>query len=189
MKCQRCDKPATSHFTDLTGSEPKEIHLCAEHASEYLALQVNTAGSLASTLAQKLPRQMSVNKAAEELQELDQQTCPICGISFFEFRTHGYLGCPHDYDFFNKQIDNFILNNHGAHEHTGKVPVRTPDNAQEQMLLIRFRHDLDDAIQYEDYERASRLRDKIKEIEKSTLRQKSLHQTHVPEKSGANADA
>jgi protein arginine kinase activator len=169
MKCQKCDKEATFHISELTGTKPVELHLCEEHAREYLnrsAVQGEAAGSLASVLSQGMAKKMSLNKAAEELQELDQQTCPICGISFYEFRSRGYVGCPHDYDFFNKQIDAFILNIHGANTHTGKVPTRKPDNVQERMLLIKFRRDLDDAIQYEDYERASRLRDKIKEIEK-----------------------
>jgi protein-arginine kinase activator protein McsA len=47
--------------------------------------------------------------------------------------------------------------------------MRTTGNTQEQMLLIKFRRDLDDAVQYEDYERSSRLRDKIKEIEKKRV--------------------
>ena len=169
MKCQKCDKPATRHFSVLTGSETQELHFCEEHAKEYLTrpnTQGNQTGSLVSALATGLPKQMSLDKAAKELRELDQQTCPVCGISFHDFRSRGYLGCPHDYDFFNKQIDAFILNNHGANEHKGKVPMRSPDNTQERMLLIKFRRDLDDAVQYEDYERASKLRDKIKEIEK-----------------------
>jgi len=168
MKCQKCNKPATQHIVILTGPAAQELHLCAEHAREYLtqpAVPGASVGSLVSALSKGLPKQMSLNKAAEELRELDQQTCPICGISFHDFRSRGYLGCPHDYDFFNKQIDAFILNIHGAHEHTGKVPVRKPGNIQERMLLIKFRRDLDDAVQYEDYERASKLRDKIKEIE------------------------
>ena len=169
MKCQKCDKLATFHISELTGSKPVELHLCEEHAREYLnrsAAQGNAVGSLASALAKGLPKKMSLSKAAEELQELDQQTCPICGISFHEFKSRGYLGCPHDYDFFNKQIDAFVLNFHGADKHTGKVFVRKPGDTEKRMLLIKFRRDLEDAIQYEDYERASKLRDKIKTIEK-----------------------
>jgi len=146
-----------------------EYHLCEDHAREYLnqsSLRGGAAGSLASTLAKEVPQKMSFSRAAEELQEIDQQTCPICGISFHEFRSQGYLGCPHDYDFFNKQIDAFIQNIHGASEHTGKKPLRKPANVRERMLLIKYRRDLDDAVQYEDYERASKLRDKIQEIEK-----------------------
>jgi protein arginine kinase activator len=169
MKCQKCDREATFHVSELTGSEPKELHFCEEHAREYLdqlPVKGNMAGSLASALAKGLPNRMSLDKAAMELHELDQQTCPICGISFYEFRNRGFLGCPHDYDFFNKQIDAFVLNVHGANEHTGKVPMRDPGDSQERMLLIKFRRDLDDAVLYEDYERASKLRDKIKEIER-----------------------
>jgi len=170
MKCQKCNKEATFNVAILTGAEPQELHLCDEHAQEYLrqpAMQGSTVGSLASILAQGVAKKMSINKAAEELQELDQQTCPICGISFFEFRHQRLLGCPHDYDFFNKQIDAFVLNLHGSNQHTGKVPVRKVGDTTEQMLLIKFRRDLDDAVQYEDYERASVLRDKIKELEKN----------------------
>jgi len=169
MKCQKCNQLATFHISELTGSKPMEHHLCEEHAREYLnrsSIQGSAAGSLASALSQGLPKKMSLNKATEELQELDQQTCPICGISFYDFRSRGYLGCPHDYDFFNKQIDAFVQNIHGAHEHAGKVPERKIGNTHERMLLIKHRRDLEDAIQYEDYERASKLRDKIKELEK-----------------------
>ena len=170
MKCQKCNKEATFHISELTGSEPKTLHLCEEHAREYLnrsAIQGEMVGSLASVLSKGLPKKMSLDKAAEEKHELDQQTCPICGISFFEYRSRGYLGCPHDYDFFNKQIDALVQNVQGANEHTGKIPARKIADSKERMLLIKFRRDLDDAIQYEDYERASKLRDKIKEFEKT----------------------
>ena len=146
-----------------------EHHLCEEHAREYLnrsSVQGKVVGTLATALSQGLAKGMSYKKMNAELQELDQQTCPICGISFYDFRSRGYVGCPHDYDFFNKQIDAFVLNIHGAQEHTGKVPKRKVSNASERMLMIKYRRDLEDAVQYEDYERASKLRDKIKELEK-----------------------
>ena len=167
-KCQKCDKVATYVISELMGSKPKEHHFCEEHAREYLgqlSVQGGTAGNLVSALSQGLPKKMAINKTTEELQELDQQTCPICGVSFYDFRSRGYLGCPHDYDFFHKQIDAFIQNIHGAKQHTGKVPIRKIDNTQERMILIKHRRDLEDAIQYEDYERAAKLRDKINELE------------------------
>ena len=179
MRCQKCNKEATFHISELTGPEPKELHLCEEHAREYLnrsAAKGEMVGSLASVLSKGMPKKMSLNKATEELHELDQQTCPICGISFFEYRNRGYLGCPHDYDFFNKQIDALVLNVHGANEHTGKVPERKIGDTKDRMLLIKFRRDLDDAVQYEDYERASKLRDKIKELEKKQKEPISKHE-------------
>ena len=37
MKCQQCDKLATYHITELTGGKPQELHLCEEHARQYLS--------------------------------------------------------------------------------------------------------------------------------------------------------
>ena len=36
MKCQQCDKQATFHITELTGGKPQELHLCEDHARQYL---------------------------------------------------------------------------------------------------------------------------------------------------------
>jgi len=164
MKCQKCEKPATFHITELTGPQPQEHHLCEEHAREYLNDSSDT-GSLATTLAEGMTKQMSVSKAAAELKEVDQQVCPICGISFYEFRSRGRLGCPNDYDCFSKQLDALILSIHGETEHIGKVPKRTGKETSRRTLLIKLRRDLEDAVTCEDYEKASKLRDKIKEIE------------------------
>ena len=96
MKCQQCDKPATFHITELTGGKPQELHLCEEHARQYLTASSNeptAVGNMAAVLA----HQMQIGQTAEELARLDQQACPVCGITFYEFRSQGRLGCPHDY--------------------------------------------------------------------------------------------
>jgi len=168
MKCQKCEKAATFHITELTGSKPHERHLCEDHARTYLSessAQKDLAGAVASTLAQGLTKQMSLNKVAEELKELDMQTCPVCGISFYDFRSRGRLGCPNDYTCFGKQLDALILNIHGNTEHLGKVPKRTGKAPDQRTQLIKLRRDLNEAVTEEDYERAGVLRDKIKEIE------------------------
>lgn len=166
MKCQKCEKPATFHITELTGPKPQEHHLCEDHAREYLNDSSDQGdAALATTLAEGLAGTKSISKAAADLNELDQQVCPICGISFYDFRSRGRLGCPNDYDCFSKQLDALILNIHGETEHIGKVPRRTGGEGNRRTLLIKLRRDLEDAITYEDYERASKLRDKIKEIE------------------------
>src|SRR5690606_28752863 len=39
MKCQKCDKPATFHITDLVDGETNELHLCEQCAQSFLAPQ------------------------------------------------------------------------------------------------------------------------------------------------------
>jgi len=168
MKCQKCDKPATFHITELTGGKPLELHLCEEHAREYLTSSSNetsTTSSMAAALAQQMAQQMAVGQTAEELAKLDQQVCPVCGITFHEFRNQGRLGCPHDYLAFEAQLEPLILNIHGENEHVGKVPKRSSKGSEKRTQLIRLRREMSEAVAEEKYERASELRDEIRRIE------------------------
>jgi protein arginine kinase activator len=167
MKCQECERPATFHITELTGGKPKEFHLCEEHARQYLTQSAHEPGSpanMAAALAQQV-QHMAVGQTAEELAKLDQQTCPVCGITFHEFRNQGRLGCPHDYLAFEAQLAPLILNIHGENQHTGKTPKRCPQGSLKRTQLIRLRREMTDAVNEENYERASQLRDEIRRIE------------------------
>lgn len=164
MKCQQCDKPATFHITELTGGKPQELHLCEDHARQYLTAsssEPTAVGSMASVLA----HQMAIGQTAEELARLDQQACPVCGITFYEFRSQGRLGCPHDYVCFKTQLDPLIVNIHGESEHVGKRPHRPTGGSEQRTQLIRLRREMKEAIDEENYERASELRDEIQRIE------------------------
>jgi protein arginine kinase activator len=164
MKCQQCDKPATFHITELTSGKPQELHLCEDHARQYLTASSNeptAVGSMASVLAQ----QMQIGQTAEELAKLDQQACPVCGITFYEFRSQGRLGCPHDYVCFKAQLEPLIVNIHGESEHVGKRPNRPAGGSENRTQLIRLRREMKEAIDDEHYERASELRDEIQRIE------------------------
>ena len=164
MKCQQCDKPATFHITELTGGKPQELHLCEDHARQYLTASSNeptAVGGMTAMLAQ----QMQIGQTAEELARLDQQACPVCGITFYEFRSQGRLGCPHDYVCFQTQLEPLIVNIHGESEHVGKRPRRPGSGSEHRTQLIRLRREMKEAIDDEQYERAGKLRDEIQRIE------------------------
>lgn len=167
MRCQKCEKPATFHITELTGGKPQELHLCEDHAREYLSQSSEEPTSTAAmaALAQQIAKHMPVGQTAEELAQLDQQSCPVCGITFYEFRNQGRLGCPHDYVCFESQLEPLILNIHGENEHTGKTPKRSPKGSERRTQLIRLRREMKEAVADEDYERASKLRDQIRRID------------------------
>jgi protein arginine kinase activator len=167
MKCQKCEKPATFHITEITDDGVVELHLCEDHARDYLAETEQPDPTPAPTLAGVLAEQIKSSQSADELKRLDQRSCPVCGITFFEFRSKGRLGCPHDYTCFESELAPLIVNIHGANEHTGKRPKRGGEAADKQTTLIRLRREMKDAVECEDYEQASRLRDEIREIEQS----------------------
>lgn len=163
MKCQHCEKPATFHITELTGDTPQEVHLCEDHARGYLT-QSEDAESEAPTLAGAIANQLKLGQTAKELARLDQQACPVCGITFFEFRQQGRLGCPHDYVAFEQELEPLIVNIHGASRHTGKHPKRFDQGTDQRTEMIRLRREMKEAIEREDYERASEIRDEIRRL-------------------------
>lgn len=169
MKCQQCEKPATFHITELTDPEAiREVHLCEECAREYLAQQEqeqDAAEMQAGGLTDAWSHQLKVNQTAEELAQLDQRACPVCGITFYEFRHVGRLGCPHDYVCFEEELEPLIINIHGETKHVGKQPKQGAERAERMTELIRMRREMRECVEQEDYERASQLRDQIRQLE------------------------
>ncbi|QEG43676.1 UvrB/UvrC motif-containing protein [Roseimaritima ulvae] len=163
MKCQHCEKPATFHITELTGADgPKVLHLCEEHARGFLSQDSPTPmASVASALA----KQLKLGQTKEELAELDRKACPVCGITFYEFRNAGRLGCPYDYTHFQKDLEPLLSNIHDSLEHHGKRPKRMAPNADLQAQAIQLRREMDEAVEREDYERASEIRDQLRGLE------------------------
>jgi protein arginine kinase activator len=164
MKCQQCNKTATFHITELTKGKPQELHLCEEHARQYLT-QSEEEPAVAPSLAGVLAHQLAVGQTAEELAKLDQRSCPVCGITFYEFRNQGRLGCPYDYVCFSAELEPLIVNIHGETEHVGKKPPRYAAGTENRTQLIRLRREMKAAINDEKYEHASKLRDEIRAIE------------------------
>lgn len=164
MKCQHCEKPATFHITELTEPEgPVMVHLCEEHARAYLSQE--STDSPANALAGMLAKQLKLEQTAEQLAKLDKKTCPVCGITFAEFRQAGRLGCAYDYVCFQSDLEPLLVNIHGAKMHRGKRPSRQAGSPDRQHKLIQLRREMQEAISKENYERAGELRDEISKLE------------------------
>jgi len=161
MKCQRCPKQATLHITEVLGEDRfEEVHLCEECAKKYLyepqpAKKAAAAGGKAADPLAEM----------EEPDAIGEKQCEACGLKFVEFRNHGRLGCPHDYDAFKDDLIPLLESVHGDTKHVGKTPRRLPRAKGAQLELAQLRRKLQQAVTDEQYEDAARLRDRIKELE------------------------
>lgn len=180
MKCQHCEKPATFHITELTEpSGPVLLHLCEEHARVYLSQESTDAPP--NVLASMLAKQLKLEQTAEELAQLDKKTCPVCGITFAEFRQAGRLGCAYDYVCFQEDLEPLLTNIHGSKVHRGKRPTRNTGSPDKQHELIQLRREMQEAISHEEYERAGELRDKIRGIEEEARQESGEPPSENPE--------
>lgn len=163
LPCNSCKKqPATVHMTDITPQgEKRERHLC-EPCAQKEGITPNTQGAV--NLNQMLTAFIGGGKVTA--QQIADLRCPKCKLSFVEFRNNGLLGCPCDYDAFEKALVSLIERAHqGASRHIGKSPRKIERPRPVESDLIGLRRDLIKAVDNEQYEEAARIRDRIQRIE------------------------
>lgn len=170
MICQICKKrEATIHLTEIIEGKRTEAHLCQNCAVEQgiaIKNQMPLNELLGNLLAAAPPDEEIMGEPEQEL------ACPHCGMTLEQFRKEALLGCPNDYEVFEKTLAPLIEKAHDDHcAHCGKVPSKTSGDIRKQLELIHLRNQLDNAVKTEDYEKAAKLRDQINEIEKKSLAQ------------------
>lgn len=165
-KCQECPKPATLHITEIREGDVQAIHLCESCAQKYLS-NVEVGGTAPVAPATEESDE-GPGQAEKESSEADEKTCPMCQITFKQFRGIGRLGCPHCYEAFHDELLPLLESIHnGETQHVGKSPSQSPAENQRNHELIRLKSELRDAISNEQYEVAARLRDQIQLLEKA----------------------
>jgi protein arginine kinase activator len=190
MKCQKCAKPAVVHLTEIITESSAfgqkkttvEIHLCLDHAvaaglltplagaaSHTVSIQALSAkkGALDATAA-IAPAAPGATDAARA-HDRPLETCPVCGMTWGQFRQGGLLGCGHDYDLFAPRLLPLLKRTQeGAGEHVGKIPPRTRrEEGDRQVVTLRLRRELQHAIDAENYEHAAQVRDQLRSLERN----------------------
>jgi protein arginine kinase activator len=163
MQCQICQKKeATIHLTEISDGVRTEMHLC-EHCAEDEGIAVKSQISLNELLSSLLAAQPADSETFGD--SMQQNSCPHCGFTLEQFRKEPVLGCPYDYEVFQKSLTPLIEKAHdGNTRHCGKVPSKTPADTRKEIKLMRLRQQLETAVNSEDYETAAELRDKIDQV-------------------------
>ncbi len=168
MLCQNCQqRSATVHMTKIVNFEKTELHLCevcAKAAGNELGIIFGTNFTFQNLIAGllgdsdlEIEQQPSIGKEIR---------CQNCGLTYSDFKNTGLLGCGECYRHFKTGLDPLFKKVHGSITHTGKVPRRTGGKVRIRKEIQDLRHQLQQAIHKEDYERAANLRDEIRELEK-----------------------
>jgi protein arginine kinase activator len=160
IQCQVCKKNiATVHLTEILKGKKREIHLCEECAGKK-GVAFKSGFSI-----QDLLTGLAGTAAAQEMAKMQQIKCPICGLSYLDFRQHGRLGCATDYTVFKEGLVPLLEKIHGGVQHLGKIPKKCGEACEQGRELLELRQALKQAVDQEDYEQAATLRDRIRTLE------------------------
>jgi protein arginine kinase activator len=166
MKCDNCNKTATVHLTEIKAGKKIEKHLCEQCAAQNEGLPVKSHVPINELLTNFVMAHSGMPRETGS-------ACEQCGISWAEFRQTGLLGCANDYQAFEKELTPLLQRAHGLERsqethHVGKVPTRrggTGVPMKRQVDVAKLRKELARAVEAEDYERAAKLRDQIRQAE------------------------
>ncbi len=160
MQCEICQsREATIHLTEIADGVRTEMHLCEQCAQEQ-----GVGAKSYIPLNELLSNLLSIGSKDEGPAGPGDSdlVCPHCGYTLEKFREKAVLGCPYDYEVFEKSLLPLIKKAHdGAAAHCGKIPSRMPKDSKQQIEVARLRRQLDEAVRKEDYELAAKLRDKL----------------------------
>ena len=153
MLCEKCGvNLATIHLSQNINGKKTEMHVCGNCAGQMGYLGVN---NIFNTDFFNILTPHAVNTAH----------CPSCGASYEDYRATKRIGCKDCYSNFESQIQPILDQLHGSHIHTGKLPVKADGKLRQKRELERMKKELKEAILNEEFEKAAKLRDNIKEIE------------------------
>ncbi len=164
MVCERCNKPASVHLTEISNGQRTEVHLCEACAQEVGYIQTPHV-PVTEMLNQFLQTQT-------HMQDKETLRCADCGMTWREFKDTGLLGCAKDYVLFESHLRGVIETaQQGGNHHTGKAAGLKKADAEDavqlrQAQLRRLQKELATALKQESYEAAAKLRDEIKTLER-----------------------
>lgn len=170
MICQSCnEKEATVHITKIINGVKNEMHICDECARQNQEYNIMSQGNLGFSLPFQniLDGFFEVMGAPAQTPSVEEKVCPVCNMTFEDFRRTGKFGCSNCYSAFEPKIMPIVRRIHGNIQHTGKVPKRTGGMLKLQRDVEKLKEQLKIAVGNEEYESAAKLRDEIRRIESS----------------------
>ena len=162
MLCEKCQKrPATVHMQQFINGQVTQMHLCQE-----CAVQPDSPLSFEQFLHGLLD--MFSNMQQENVPRQKPEAnyrCPVCGLSFEDFKRTGKLGCAECYQTFRREMDSILKNIQGGNRHEGKYPQKAGAGMLSRRRIDKLKLELAQAIEKEEYENAAGLRDQIRALE------------------------
>lgn len=164
MKCQKCGKyDATVHMTESINGMKTETYLCkycAEEEDKSFVFKSPFYTDFDNFFQSfwESPKLNHPSKVAVE-------SCKGCGSTLSDIQKTGRLGCGECYKSFRDRLLRPLKEIHGSNIHTGKVPKRIGKEIAKSSEIETLKDRLSRAVLDQNFEKAAKLRDLIRELE------------------------
>ncbi|MBQ9308378.1 MAG: UvrB/UvrC motif-containing protein [Clostridia bacterium] len=169
MICEECNtREATCQVNVIIGEERITRHLCNDcmqrmHGTMGAALFTSKISDMLSSILSAITTETGAEEK-EKKEEGPDKFCPVCGASLHAFRKSGRLGCPACYQAFREELTPMLQKIHGRVQHAGRCPLEGEAEQQVRTRKEELSRQMEEAVREEDFERAARIRDEIREL-------------------------
>lgn len=167
MICEKCKQnKATVHLTKILNNKKMEMHLCEDCARKGNDTIFENPFTINNFLTGLLD---SVQASPLKVDYIKATTCSKCGMTYGKYKQLGRLGCANCYGVFRDKLTPLIKNVHRSTEHTGKIPEKAGERIKIVREIANLKHEIQQVLANEEYEKAAILRDRIKKLEIEAL--------------------
>jgi len=156
MKCDLCGKNESQyHFFTIKNNELVEVHLCKEceekrkYNGSLYSVDDHTPQLLEGLLQSRNREKMS----------LPELCCSICGTSSRDVIRNKILGCANCYNIFSHLISKKMKGR-------GALFIKNDTGCTQSSYINALKKELTEAVKLEKFEKAAKLRDKIRDSER-----------------------
>lgn len=165
--CEECKmREATVLYVEIVDGVKAVRHLCDVCAEKLsLGLPQEKRGQKKSDALFNIKPSSIKGIFQREYKEKTHLHCKHCGMTWEYFKKTGKFGCAYCYEAFFENLKGYLKKIHRTYEYRGKPYKKTGINVEniiEEKLVLE--KELKQAIETEDFERAAKLRDRIKEL-------------------------
>lgn len=157
MKCDRCEKPASVHLTQVLNGKMQKLHLCDSCAQTMGVGQGATFSMSDLLLGQGIGEPLT--------RPGGYKTCGDCGWTLRKLKKTGRMGCPGCYTAFQEEIENVLASIHQATRHQGRRPRHLTRKLDLRDRIESLEARLAKEVAHEHYEQAAALRDEIRQLQ------------------------
>ena len=160
MNCDLCENTATVFLTQIVDGQMQKVSLCDSCAEEK-----KVTDPTGFALADLLVGVGEEEGATEGERQSSGASCDTCGFTQSDFKRVGRLGCADCYETFRSELSELLKAMHKGILHKGKAPKAYLNTKVFREQIGELSESLGEAVEGEDYEKAARLRDEIKQLE------------------------
>lgn len=173
MLCQSCQqREAKVQITKTVNGKTQELYLCEHCAQQAQDMNFLINPGIIPDFLQALfgftpSTQNPTKNQNQNHNQLKEEACPQCGMTFSKITQAGKLGCSSCYQTFGSQLEPLLRRIHGGGQHVGKIPSRRGKALREKAEIQKLKEKLKQLVLKEEFEAAALVRDQIREFEQT----------------------